>query len=98
MSSFHRTSYLLNIGTSEQEIKAGDVLRVFEFGAPFGDAVILGFDDEGNAKLTRPYVYAHGVGTTGPTPLLGSEVYTLYPRDLAHYVRRYGILQRDKIT
>jgi hypothetical protein len=50
---------------------AGDVLRLFD--GPFGDGVVLGFDDEDNAHIQRPYAYASGVGTTGPNALLGSE-------------------------
>jgi hypothetical protein len=51
--------------------QAGDVVRVFD--GPFGHAIVLGFDDEDNALVQRPYAYASGVGTTGPTVLLGSE-------------------------
>ena len=50
---------------------AGDVVRVFD--GAFGDCTVLGFDDEDNALVHRPYAYASGVGTTGPTVLLGSE-------------------------
>ena len=63
-------------------LKAGDVIRVLD--GPFGDAVILGFDDEGSARMSRPYAYASNVGTTGPTPLLGTETYTLNPNNLRH--------------
>ncbi len=55
--------------------RAGDVVRVFD--GAFGDAVILGFNDQGDAKVSRPYAYVSCAGTTGPNPLLGSEVYTL---------------------
>jgi hypothetical protein len=51
--------------------RAGDVVRVFD--GPFSDAVVLGFDDADSALVQRPYAYASGVGTTGPTVLLGSE-------------------------
>lgn len=50
---------------------AGDVIRLGDW--PFSDAVVLGFDDEDNALVERPYAYAHCVGTTGPTVLLGHE-------------------------
>ena len=50
---------------------AGDVIRLFD--GPFGDGVVLGFDDEDHALIERPYAYASGVGTTGPNILLGSE-------------------------
>ena len=56
--------------------RAGDVVRVFD--GPFGDAVVLGFDEEDYALVQRPYAYASGVGTTGPGVLLGSEKIT-YP-------------------
>ena len=51
--------------------RAGDVLRLFD--GPFGDGVILGFDDEDHALIQRPYAYASSVGTTGSTVLLGCE-------------------------
>lgn len=51
--------------------QAGDVVRVFD--GPFGDAVVLGFDDNDKALVERPYAYASCVGTTGPTVLLGHE-------------------------
>lgn len=44
---------------------------------PFSDHVILGFSEDGYAKVSRPYVYASGIGTTCPTPLLGCETYEL---------------------
>ena len=50
---------------------AGDVVRVFD--GAFSDAVVLGFDDEDNALVERPYAYASSVGTTGPNVLLGHE-------------------------
>jgi hypothetical protein len=64
--SFHR-----EVSTSGRWL-AGDVVRLFE-GGPFGDGVVLGFDDDDNALVQRPYAYASCVGTTGPTVLLGSE-------------------------
>jgi hypothetical protein len=51
--------------------RAGDVLCLFD--GPFGDGVILGFNDADDALIERPYAYASCVGTTGPTVLLGSE-------------------------
>lgn len=64
--------------------RAGDVIRrntlsvAHALGVPvqhlaFSDAVILGFNNEGVVRISRPYVYASSVGTTGPTPLLGCE-------------------------
>jgi hypothetical protein len=51
--------------------RAGDVLRLFD--GPFGDGVVLGFNDEDHALIERPYAYASCVGTTGPSVLLGHE-------------------------
>lgn len=62
---------------------AGDVIRLFD--GAFGDAVILGFDDDNWAKLDRPYAYASGVGTTGPTVLLGHEPMIIRAIELARY-------------
>lgn len=55
--------------------KAGDVLRLFD--GPFADAVILGFNDEGEMKVARPYAYVSSAGTTGPVPLTGVEIVIL---------------------
>ena len=63
--SFHRE---VSVST---RWRAGDVVRVLD--GPFGDAVVLGFDDNDNALVERPYAYASSVGTTGPTVLLGHE-------------------------
>lgn len=52
--------------------KAGYVMRSATAYA-FSDAVIAGFDNEGNARLLRPYLYATSVGTTGATGLTGFE-------------------------
>ena len=76
--------------------KAGDVLRVFD--GPFGDAVILGFNDAGDAKMARPYAYAHTVGTTGSTPLVGTEIYTLNPNDLRRLLSERPRLQTKKVA
>ena len=60
-------------------LHAGDVVRMNDW-SPYGDHTILGFDGEGPealAKVARPYLYASGVGTTGPTPLQGCEIYEL---------------------
>lgn len=51
--------------------EAGDVVRLFD--GPFGDAVVLGFNDEGRALLARPYAYSSLAGTTCASVLLGSE-------------------------
>lgn len=59
--------------------QAGDVVRNKnqDMLYPFSDHVILGFSEDGQARVSRPYLYASGVGTTGPIPLLGCETYEL---------------------
>jgi hypothetical protein len=52
--------------------KAGDVVRTFD--GPFCNAVILGFTDDGLAKLARPYIYVSLPGIA-PNPLTGIETY-----------------------
>lgn len=69
-------------------LNAGDVIRVFD--GPFGDATILGFNEAGDALVSRPYAYASCVGTTGPTPLLGTETYTLTPNNLRTMLDGFG--------
>lgn len=64
--------------------KSGDVIRVLPEGSPYGNAVILGFAPDGECKLSRPYAYASGVGTTGPTVLLGAETYTMTANNMRH--------------
>lgn len=66
--SFHREQ------STSARWNAGDVVRLFD--GPFSDAVVLGFDEEDNALVQRPYAYASCVGTTGPGVLLGSEKIT----------------------
>lgn len=66
--------------------KAGEVVRVFD--GPFGDAVILGFDEKGAVKLSRPYAYASLTGTTGPTVLMGSETLEFSAESFAWYYKR----------
>ena len=69
--------YLTRLRVGEADWFAGDVIRLHTTG-PFMDAVILGFNDDGLALLSRPYAYASCTGTTGPTILLGAE-------RMAHY-------------
>jgi hypothetical protein len=86
-------------------LKAGDVIRVWPPGTAFGDAVILGFDVDGNAKVSRPYVYASSVGTTMAeypkelTPalreVLGMMCFELAP--LAHGFRAAGYDIPEKV-
>ena len=41
--------------------------------------------------------WPHGVGTTGATPLVGTEILIVTPANLKHYIGKSGILQRDKV-
>lgn len=57
--------------------RVGDRVSTFE-GRAFNTAVILGFECVGGswyARLARPYCYAHDLGTSCATPLLGVEIY-----------------------
>lgn len=69
-------------------LKAGDVIRVFD--GAFSDAVILGFDAEGNAKVSRPYAYANSVGTTCVNSLLGAETINYSPNNLRQVLELFG--------
>lgn len=60
------------------QFKAGDVVRAHGNWA-FPDAVIAGFDKNGNARLLRPYLYVSSVGTTGPVGLTGFETIDRVP-------------------
>lgn len=60
------------------KFKAGDVVRAHGNWA-FPDAVIAGFDNKGNARLLRPYLYVSSVGTTGPVGLTGFETIDRVP-------------------
>jgi len=64
--------------TKKHTLQAGDTLRVLGDGAAFNTAVVLGFDEEGNMLVARPYAYASSTGTTYPTPLIWAEVYSLH--------------------
>lgn len=77
--------------------QAGDVARNKnkDMLSPFSDHVILGFSEDGQARVSRPYLYASGVGTTGPTPLLGCETYELSVNALTEYYEKIG---RGRIT
>lgn len=70
--SFHHTKWWLDKAKVDKpSYCAGDVIRLGDWA--FADAVILGFNNDGDALLHRPYLYAGSTGTTGPVPLLGSE-------------------------
>lgn len=66
MSTYHHDS-----SPTHHAWKAGDVVRLGSW--PFADATVLGFNDDGYAKLARPYVYASSVGSV-PSPLTGVEI------------------------
>lgn len=77
-------------------INAGDVIRLFD--GPFGDAVILGFNDINEALVSRPYAYASCTGTTGPTVLTGAETLTLTPNNLITVLGKWPRLQEGKFV
>lgn len=84
-TSFHRTE----LG----EFKSGQVIRTFD--GPFGDATVLGFNDNGDMKVARPYVYVSGAGTTGPTPLTGVETFSIPSSQHGFYEIVEGSPHRD---
>lgn len=95
MSEFHHTK----CSAPGLDLDAGDVIRVFD--GPFNNAVILGFNEAGDARVSRPYAYASGVGTCGPTPLLGAETYVLNVNNLRHLTGPKGlwpVLQKGHST
>jgi hypothetical protein len=72
------------------KFKAGDVVRSVTLYA-FSDAVVAGFDNKGNARLLRPYLYASLVGTTSPNGLTGYEVIDrVTPESLSKYWLKVG--------
>lgn len=76
--SFAQTEFTVSEGKKETTFHAGDVVRSRLMDGNFSafcDAVLLGFTEDGYAKLARPYVYASSVGTVGPTVLTGVETY-----------------------
>ena len=87
MSTFHHTEWKpTKDAYAHETFIVGDVIRLGDW--PFADAVILGFDDFANVKLSRPYAYASNTGTTGPTVLMGAET-GVYPCAslIKHYKR-----------
>lgn len=74
---FPRTEANFTNSTGSYTFVAGQPVYTYGDGREaFAHAIILGFSENGTyAKVARPYVYASGVGTTCPTPLLGAEVY-----------------------
>lgn len=57
------------------DFTTGDVLRPNDPNFTFGDSVIAGFDNEGNARLLRPYLY---ISTSGQG-LMGYETIDRLP-------------------
>lgn len=55
-------------------------------GEVFSDCVVIGIEVlniiDKNVRLSRPYVYASGTGTTGPVPLVGNEVFEVQAKNL----------------
>lgn len=93
LDSFTYTGVARNMGgrfppghAEDVTVRSGDVLRVLPEGSAFADAVVLGFDETGECKVSRPYAYANGVGTTGPNVLLGAETYSLTATNMRHYL------------
>ena len=84
--SFHITTSDVSVFNARlHRLTAGDILRVLHKDSAFPDAVVLGFNENGDVKVSRPYVYASSVGTTGPTPLLGCETFVIEASKLKHY-------------
>lgn len=78
-------------GSTLLHFKAGDVVRMNDWINGFADAVILGFDKDGNSKLARPYLYASSVGTTGPSALTGHEIIDrVTPQRLGEFWTKIG--------
>ncbi len=67
------------ITIKEITYRSGQVIRMkSEDGVPWSDTIILGFClKTKQAKLSRPYAYVNGAGTTGPSILQGVETYSI---------------------
>jgi hypothetical protein len=67
--------------------KAGQTVSMNSKTFPaFNDAVILGFDESGkHAKVSRPYAYVAGAGTTGASVLLGAETFEIPLAQIAEF-------------
>lgn len=67
------------ITIKEITYRSGQVIRMkSEDGVPWADTIILGFCPKTKqVKLSRPYAYVNGAGTTGPSILQGVETYTV---------------------
>lgn len=83
--SFTLTKFLDRNAT--RELKAGDVLRPngsIKNVNPFVDMVIMGFNEQGDTQVARPYVRAFSVGII-PTPMVWAEVFSIPLSQLTHY-------------
>ena len=64
---------------SRNDVSIGQVVRMINSDgtvAPFSDALVLSYDEKMDSyHLARPYGFASGTETSGPTPLLGCESY-----------------------
>ena len=85
----HATTYhVTSVTRGDVTLNAGDVIRLgsmINSKSAFIDAVILGFASHGFAKISRPYVYASCVGTTGATPLVGCETFEVSIESIVNY-------------
>jgi hypothetical protein len=70
-------------------LRAGDVWKMTKWNA-FSDLVLLGFSADGYVKVSRPYLYASGVGTVCPTSLLGCETFD-FP--VSQLVEHYTVVE-----
>lgn len=52
--------------------------------------MILGFNEAGDAKISRPYAYANSVGTTCVNSLLGAETFTISQNNLRTMLEKFG--------
>ena len=83
--------YNRDVWINKATLHAGDVVRMNTWSA-FPDSVILGFNSQGDAKVSRPYAYVSGVGTTGPMVLLGAETYVIPAK---HIRDHYTVIEND---
>lgn len=77
---------------SIHQLQSGCIVREKTAGqAPFSDSVVVQIVEyrpsNFQVKLSRPYAFVSGVGTTSPTVLLGQETITVGLYDLQrHYL------------
>lgn len=99
---FHLTEFTYELGgahAGEKAVfKAGDVLKVLSEGSAFDHAVVLGFQEDGECKLSRPYAYANGTGTTCANVLLGAETYTMTANNMKHLATCDARVDTGRVT